>query len=184
MTGPIVSVIGGGQLARMMVPSASELGITLRVLVEDDNSSAAQVVVESPVGTANDREAVEALIADADVLTFEHEHVPNDYLNELIARGVSVHPGPAALLHAQDKIVMREKLTAMSVPCPPWRALSTQPDAASEELAAFIAQFGPQVVVKTSRGGYDGKGVRIVSEPSEVSDWFAFVEQGGPALLV
>lgn len=184
MTGPIVSVIGGGQLARMMVPSASELGITLRVLVEDENSSAAQVVVESPVGTANDREAVEALVADADVLTFEHEHVPNDYLNELIARGVSVHPGPAALLHAQDKIVMREKLTAMSVPCPPWRALSTQPDAAAEELSAFIAQFGPQVVVKTSRGGYDGKGVRIVSEPSEVSDWFALVEQGGPALLV
>jgi len=125
VTGPIVSVIGGGQLARMMVPPASELGITLRVLVENEHTSAAQVVVDSPVGVASDHDAVTALVHGADVLTFEHEHVPNELLSELISQGVSVQPGPEALLQAQDKIVMRAKLTQMNVPCPPWQALST-----------------------------------------------------------
>lgn len=184
MATPIVSVIGGGQLARMMAPAASEMGIKLRVLVEDPSSSAAQVVVDSPVGTAHEPESIRALVRGADVLTFEHEHVPNELLRELIAEGVSVQPSPEALIQAQDKIVMRQKLTAMGLPCPGWSALSADKEQATRELTDFIEQYGPEVVVKTSRGGYDGKGVRVVSSASEVSDWFAGVEAGGPALLV
>lgn len=184
MATPIVSVIGGGQLARMMAPPASELGVILRVLVESEGSSAAQVIVDTPVGQAGDTESIRALVQGANVLTFEHEHVPNDFLRELIAQGVSVQPGPDALLQAQDKIIMRERLTAMGMPCPAWRALDRSTATAIAELDEFIAEHGPQVVVKTSRGGYDGKGVRVVSSSDEVADWFAGVEDGGPTLLV
>lgn len=184
MATPIVSVIGGGQLARMMAPPASELGVILRVLVESEGSSAAQVIVDTPVGQAGDTESIRALVQGANVLTFEHEHVPNDFLRELIAQGISVQPGPDALLQAQDKIIMRERLTAMGMPCPAWRALDRSTATAIAELDEFIAEHGPQVVVKTSRGGYDGKGVRVVSSSDEVADWFAGVEDGGPTLLV
>lgn len=168
----------------MMAPPASELGIALRVLVENEGSSAAQVVVDSPVGIASDTEAIRALVAGAQVLTFEHEHVPNDFLRELIAQGVSIQPGPDALLQAQDKIIMRDRLSSMGLPCPNYAALDRATDVAVKQLDSFINQFGPEVVVKTSRGGYDGKGVRVVSASSEVADWFAGVEAGGPALLV
>jgi len=173
----VVAVVGGGQLARMMAPAATALGVHLRVLVESDTSSAAQVVVDAPVGAAADRDAVAAIAAGADVLTFEHEHVPYDLLDELAAEGVAVHPGTAALVHAQDKIVMRRRLTDLGVPCPVWAEL---PDVAA--LQAFLAEHG-EAVVKTSRGGYDGKGVRVVRAPDEVLDWFAAADDGGAPLL-
>ncbi|MEL7976869.1 5-(carboxyamino)imidazole ribonucleotide synthase [Isoptericola sp. F-RaC21] len=175
----------------MMAPAAAELGVSLRVLVEDPASSAAQVVADAPVGVASDDAAIRALIAPDDgrapaaVLTFEHEHVPNALLQDLIDHGTPVRPGPDALVQAQDKIVMRRRLTDLGLPCPRWAALPTDPAAAREELAAFLAdEAGHEAVVKTSRGGYDGKGVRVVSSPDDVADWLQAAADGAPPLLV
>ncbi len=183
MAAPVVAVVGGGQLARMMAPAATALGVTLRVLVESPTSSAAQVVPGSTVGAASDAGAVRALVTGeppADVLTFEHEHVPNELLEQLVAEGHPVHPGARALVHAQDKIVMRRRLTALGVPCPRWAEV---PDA--DALAGFLADVGGTAVVKTARGGYDGKGVRVVHGVDEVEDWLsAAAEPGGIPLLV
>jgi 5-(carboxyamino)imidazole ribonucleotide synthase len=177
---PVVAVVGGGQLARMMAAPAAALDVHLRVLVEDAESSAAQVVVDAPVGAASDAAAIEALVAGAAVLTFEHEHVPNALLERLVARGVPVHPGPAALVHAQDKQVMRARLTELGVPCPRWAPIA---DAAA--LERFLRDVGGTAVVKTIRGGYDGKGVRVVHAATEVSDWLeAFHDGAGVALIV
>ncbi|HEV6953771.1 MAG TPA: 5-(carboxyamino)imidazole ribonucleotide synthase [Promicromonospora sp.] len=187
---PVVAVVGGGQLARMMAPAAAELGIRLRVLVEDPASSAAQVVTDAPVGAASDEGAIRSLIAPdggraAAVLTFEHEHVPNGLLADLVAHGTPVRPGPGALVQAQDKIVMRQRLTELGVPCPRWAALpASSPDEGRAALTAFLAEVGGSAVVKTSRGGYDGKGVRVVTSADDVADWFAAVAAGGPQLLV
>ncbi len=169
----MVAVVGGGQLARMMVPAATALGVHLRVLVESRTSSAAQVVVDAPVGSASDEAAITRLADGADALTFEHEHVPNALLDRLEAAGVAVHPDAAALVHAQDKIVMRTRLAALGVPIPAWAALSTAAD-----LTAFLADHEGVAVVKTARGGYDGKGVRVVRAAGEVEDWFAAVADG------
>ena len=178
-------MVGGGQLARMMTPAATALGLHLRVLVEGASASAAHVVVDSPVGEPAVAEHVMDLVSGgrggqrADVLTFEHEHIPADVLAQVEALGVPVRPGPGALHHAQDKIVMRRRLTELGVPCPRWAPV---PDAAA--LEDFLAEAGGEAVVKTSRGGYDGKGVRVVRTSAQVADWFAAVADGGPALLV
>lgn len=179
MAAPVVAVVGGGQLARMMAPAATALGLHLRVLVEDAASSAAQVVVDAPVGAAADPVAVERLVAGATALTFEHEHVPNGLLTELVDRGVRVHPGPDALVHAQDKIVMRTRLTALGVPCPRWAPLTSAAD-----LAAFLAAGDGTAVVKTARGGYDGKGVRVVRAADGADDWLAAAAAGTGAPLL
>ena len=179
MAAPVVAVVGGGQLARMMAPAATALGVHLRVLVEDAVSSAAQVVVDAPVGAAADPVAVEALVVGADALTFEHEHVPNGLLTELVDRGVAVRPGPDALVHAQDKIVMRTRLTALGVPCPRWAPLDS-----ADDLAAFLAAGDGTAVVKTARGGYDGKGVRVVRSADEAADWLAAAAEGTGAPLL
>ncbi|MBI9114748.1 5-(carboxyamino)imidazole ribonucleotide synthase [Sanguibacter suaedae] len=185
MAAPVITVIGGGQLARMMVPAAVRLGVHLRVLVEDPGTSAGQVVADAPVGAASDEAAVRAAAEGSVAVTFEHEHVPDPVLQALLSDGRSVQPGPEALSRAQDKIVMRRTLTDLGVPCPRWAALSRDTAEARRELADFLAGSPDgSAVVKTSRGGYDGKGVRVVSSVDDVVDWFEGVEAGGPALLV
>jgi 5-(carboxyamino)imidazole ribonucleotide synthase len=165
---PVVGMVGGGQLARMTQPPAVALGVRLRVLTERPDDSAAQVVPDAPVGDHRDAAAVTAFAKGCDVLTFDHEHVPTELLEQLEADGLIVRPGPAALVHAQDKSVMRRRLTELGVPCPRWAMVH---DAA--ELAAFAGRAGWPVVLKTPRGGYDGKGVLVVRSVAEAADWLA-----------
>jgi 5-(carboxyamino)imidazole ribonucleotide synthase len=173
-----VGVIGGGQLARMMIPAAVNLGITLRVLAETDGMAAS--LAATAVGDYRDLDTVLAFAETVDVITFDHEHVPEPVLRELVGRGIPVRPGPDALRFAQDKLEMRRKLTASGLPVPDWAAIESDRD-----LAAFLKEHGGQAVVKTPRGGYDGKGVRVVREAHDVDDWFlALAEDGrGGALL-
>jgi 5-(carboxyamino)imidazole ribonucleotide synthase len=174
-----VGVIGGGQLARMMVPAAVNLGLDIRVLAEQEGMSARLATVE--VGDYRDADTVLAFAETVDVITFDHEHVPQHVLRALVDAGVQVHPGPDALAVAQDKLLMRERLTELGLPVPDWARVHDQ-----EELAAFLAEHGGKGVVKTPRGGYDGKGVRVVHGPNEVDDWFTALSEdaNGGALLV
>jgi len=153
----------------MCQPPAIGLSITLSVLAESADASAALVIPSSPVGDHLDIEAVRAFARECDVVTFDHEHVPAEVLHALEADGVVLHPHPAALVFAQDKLAMRRRLTDIGVPCPPWARVL---DAAS--LRSFGDEVGWPVVVKLPRGGYDGKGVRVVGSPQgvdEVADW-------------
>ena len=168
-----VGVIGGGQLARMMIPPALEWGIELRVLAEQEGSSARAGA--SHIGDYRDISTVLGFAEGLDVVTFDHEHVPADVLEALQADGVSVRPGPHALLAAQDKGVMRELLSGIDAPMPRWKLATSADD---------IRDFGGHVggdswVAKTPRGGYDGKGVRVFNHPEELADWLS----NGPILL-
>ena len=171
-----VGVIGGGQLARMMIAPAVELGLDLRVLAEEDGMSAG--LAATAVGDYRDLEAVRAFVADVDVVTFDHEHVPQEVLRALVADGVVVHPGPDALQFAQDKLAMRARLAELGVPQPDWA-----PVRSIDELQAFLDEHGGAGVVKTPRGGYDGKGVRVVRAAGEAEDWMDALDDGD-ALLV
>jgi len=174
-----VGVIGGGQLARMMIPPAIELGVDIRVLEEAEGMSAE--IAATGVGDYRDLDTVLAFAETVDVITFDHEHVPPAILRELVSRGIPVHPGPDALLYAQDKLQMRARLSELGLPVPDWAAVES-----ADELGAFLDAHGGKAVVKTARGGYDGKGVRVVSHAAEADDWFlALAEDGrGGALLV
>ncbi|WP_213814379.1 5-(carboxyamino)imidazole ribonucleotide synthase [Glaciihabitans sp. dw_435] len=169
----IVGVIGGGQLARMMIPAAVALGIEIRVLAETEGSPAALAATQ--VGDYTDAETVLAFARGVDVVTFDHEHVPQSVLAVLLENGIAVHPSPTALAVAQDKIVMRERLAALGLPVPDWARVEN-----SDELAVFLEAHGGAAVLKTPTGGYDGKGVRVVRSAAEAADWFA---AGGPLLV-
>jgi len=174
----IVGVIGGGQLARMMIPAAVNLGVDIRVLAEADGMSAE--LAAASVGDYRDLATVLAFAETVDVVTFDHEHVPQAVLKELMARGIAVHPGPDALLYAQDKLLMRERLAELGLPVPDWARVTD-----ADELDVFLAEHGSRAVVKTARGGYDGKGVRVVSHAHEADDWFlALAEDGNDGALL
>ena len=154
----------------MMAPAATALGFELRVLVEGEDVSAVSAVSSSPVGDYKDLQTLLDFAQGLDVMTFDHEHVPTDHLRALQDAGVNVQPGPDALVNAQDKLVMRAAIDRLELPNPAWASV---PDVAA--LVRFGDETGWPVVLKMPRGGYDGKGVRIVASAEEAADtteWF------------
>jgi 5-(carboxyamino)imidazole ribonucleotide synthase len=157
-------MVGAGQLARMTCPAAIELGIGLRILAAAPDESAAQVWVGTQVADYRSLADLRAFAAGCDVLTFDHEHVPGDHLAALERSGVAVRPGPAALRLTQDKLAMRERLTAMGVACPRFA-----PVADLAGVQEFAAGSWP-VVLKAVSGGYDGKGVWVCESAAQAAD--------------
>lgn len=179
---PIVGIIGGGQLARMMHQAAISLGVRVRLLAEEPDGSAAQVTGEVVVGDYTDRDTVVGFASGCDVVTFDHEHVPTAILAELEDAGTAVRPGTAALVHAQDKAVMRARMAAIGAPNPAWQVCA---DAAA--LVAFGDRTGWPIIAKASRGGYDGKGVWKLDSPDQAGIPFAGrkdVSAGEPVQII
>ncbi|MDR7251503.1 5-(carboxyamino)imidazole ribonucleotide synthase [Nocardioides sp. BE266] len=171
---PTLAVIGGGQLARMMAQPAIALGLPLRLLAEAEGVSAAQVIPDHLVGDYTDLPTLRRVTAGTSVVTFDHEHVPTDHLHALEAEGVAVRPGPDALVHAQDKAVMRRRLAELDVPCPRNAVVTTTAD---------VEAFGLPCVLKTTRGGYDGKGVWVVRALGEAQSAFDAAAAAGVEVL-
>ncbi len=165
---PRVGIVGGGQLARMTAAPAAALGIDLRVLASEPDESAAQAIHDVVLGRHDDMDARRRLADGCQVVTFDHEHVPPAHLEQLEAMGVAVRPGPSALFHAQDKVHMRQALSDIGIPCPRWRVVS-----ALDHVESFAADVGWPVILKTSRGGYDGRGVWRVADSTAAADVLA-----------
>jgi len=175
---PTVAMVGGGQLARMTHQAAIALGQTLRVLATAPDEPAAQVSPDVVIGSHTDLEDLRRVAAGADVLTFDHEQVPTELLEKLVAEGVNVAPPPQALVHAQDKLVMRRRLEALDVPVPRYAEIRSV-----DELDAFARRIAGPVVVKAVRGGYDGRGVRMARDSSharEIAE--SFLADGVPVM--
>src|SRR3954466_15310836 len=143
-------MVGGGQLARMTHQAGIALGLSLRVLAESPADGAAVVAAEVDVGAPDDQAAVLRFAKGCDVVTFDHEHVPNELVRMLEDTGVAVRPGAAALLYAQDKLAQRRRLQDLGIPVPEFAAVETVAD-----VEAFAEQHGWPVVLKAVRGGYD-----------------------------
>jgi 5-(carboxyamino)imidazole ribonucleotide synthase len=189
---PVVGMVGGGQLARMTHQAAIALGQSLRILAESSEDGAALVAPDVLVGDYRELADLRAFARGCEVLTFDHEHVPNEHLQALAADGVFVAPGPAALRFAQDKIAMRTRLTELGIAGPPWLALSSgrAPDAApaeaeaEAELVAFADAHGWPLILKAATGGYDGRGVWTVDSLTAARPVIAELNARGTAILV
>lgn len=176
---PIVAMVGGGQLARMTHQAAIALGQSLRVLAASPDDPAAQVSPDVVIGEHTDLDALRRAAAGSAALTFDHEHVPTAMLETLVAEGVNVAPPPTALVHAQDKLVMRRRLAALGAPVPRFTAVDS-----IEDVDAFAAVIGGPVVVKTVRGGYDGRGVVLTRDLAHAREVVGGYLADGVAVLL
>lgn len=180
---PVVGMVGGGQLARMTHQAAIALGQSLRILAASTEDGAALVATDTVIGHPADLAALRAFAAGCDVVTFDHEHVPADHVRALAAAGITVYPGADALQLAQNKRLMRERLTAMGVPVPAWRPVSSLDDIVDFAAGLAGATTGRPaetnappgalepplggVVAKAVSGGYDGRGVWFLTRLEE-----------------
>ncbi|MFI6073785.1 5-(carboxyamino)imidazole ribonucleotide synthase [Actinoplanes sp. NPDC051343] len=166
---PVVGMVGGGQLARMTHQAAISLGQSLRVLSVSADDSAALVASDVRIGEHTDLAALREFAKGCEAVTFDHEHVPTAHIEALEAEGVKIFPGSRALVFAQDKGMMRERLAALGAPVPRWGRVGSPDD-----IETFAGGVWP-VVAKATRGGYDGKGVWTLNSRDEAA---ALVETG------
>jgi 5-(carboxyamino)imidazole ribonucleotide synthase len=171
-------MVGAGQLARMTAQAAIGLGISFRVLAADHGESAALVCPGTQLGDYRNGHDLQAFAAGCDVVTFDHEHVPPAELTALEQAGVAVRPGGGPLRFAQDKLAMREWLTARGVACPVFAPVATV-----DEVTAFAARHGWPLVLKAISGGYDGRGVWVCAGPAEAAEVLALAASRGIGLI-
>lgn len=162
---PVVGMVGGGQLSRMTHQASISLGLSLRVLADATHDSAALVAQGVSLGDHRSLADLTAFAAGCEVVTFDHEHVPGGLVEALEAAGVQVYPGSTALRHAQDKLVMRERLAGLGVPMPAFTPVATLAD-----VEGFAAHVGWPLVLKAATGGYDGRGVWIVADREQAAE--------------
>ena len=173
---PAPGMVGGGQLARMTQQAAIGLGLSLRVLAANTDDAAALVAADVDTGAADDLAALRRFAKGCDVVTFDHEHVPQEHLAALEDAGVVMRPSRAALLFAQDKLEQRRRLQALGIPVPAFAPVKTPGD-----VATFGEEHGWPVVLKAVRGGYDGRGVWMLTEaPESLPGEHLYVEQRVP----
>ncbi len=175
---PTVAMIGGGQLSRMTAQAAIGLGVGFRVLAANASESAAQVSRDVRLGGHDDPVALADLAVGAHVVTFDHEHVPQAVLADLVAGGAVVRPDPSALIYAQDKALMRARLSEAGIACPRWAVAATPVDV--EEFAG--GQW--PVILKTSKGGYDGRGVWVIDSFDQAAEVMSGQLSAGAVWLV
>lgn len=177
--GRTVGVVGAGQLARMMAQAAIPLDIKLVVLAASPNDGAAKVIRDVIVGSPDDPDKIRELANQVDVLTFDHELVDTELLAELEAEGHTVWPSSATMALAQNKRRQRAELSAIGLPSPAFANVET-----AEDVIAFGTEYGWPVVLKASRGGYDGRGVWMIDRPDDVAAVFTEATAAGLTLLV
>ena len=165
LLGPVVGMVGAGQLARMTCQAAVSLGVRFRVLAAAADESAAQVCADTWTGDYRSAGDLLAFASGCSVVTFDHEHVPGTHLEALEQAGAALRPGSRALRFAQDKRAMRDRLAVMGVPCPRFTAAASLSD-----VIRFADGHGWPVVLKAVTGGYDGRGVWLCRAPDEAAD--------------
>lgn len=177
--GRTVGVVGAGQLARMMAQAAIPLEIKLVLLAASKNDGAAKVVPDVLIGDPDDPVKVRELAEQVDVLTFDHELVDPEFLSRLESEGIAVWPSAATMALAQNKICQRTELSAIGLPIPAWAEVGN-----SADVLAFGEAHGWPVVLKASRGGYDGRGVWMIERPDDVEAIVSEAHAAGLTLLV
>jgi 5-(carboxyamino)imidazole ribonucleotide synthase len=179
VSGPVVGVVGGGQLARMLAEAATPLGVHVRVLAAASDEGAAEVVPDTVIGSPDDPAALRSFAADVDVVTFDHENIDHDTLVELESSGVVVRPSMRTLAFS-DKAHQRRAFAAAGLPVPDFLVVPGGTDSVPA-AREFADRHGGRVVLKASRGGYDGRGVWMLDgDEAErfVRDW-----AGAPLVL-
>lgn len=167
---PVVGVVGGGQLARMLHQAAISLGVQVVVLDPDEHCSAALAGARRVDGSWRSADDLVAFAqSGVDVVTFDHElSAPDDLLVLEAESPVPVRPAPATKLVAQDKLHARRAFAELGLAVPWFAEVRTVDD-----VEAFAADHGWPVVLKSARGGYDGRGVWMLQSAGEAEEILA-----------
>ncbi|MGH6955550.1 MAG: 5-(carboxyamino)imidazole ribonucleotide synthase [Caulobacteraceae bacterium] len=168
--GSTIGVLGGGQLGRMLAAAAARLGFDVAVLDPDPAAPAARVAAHAVAGAYDDPAALARLAALSDVVTFEFENVPAAAVETLVAEGAEVAPSGRALAVSQDRLTEKTFLAEIGAPTVAFAEVN-----GAKDIETALETLGRPLLVKSRRGGYDGKGQAWVQRPEEAAAVFAAI---------
>ena len=172
-----LAILGGGQLGWMLGLAAKQLGIETRFL-DPSQGVTASAVGEVTCASLDDAEAAIAFAEGADVVTYEWEGVPAATVDALIRAGITVHPGIESLAVSQDRLTEKQRLMALGIPVAPYLEVG---DLASLRLA--VEKLGLPAILKSRRGGYDGKNQVLLRSISDCEAALATLGDAGALIL-
>ncbi len=157
-----LGIIGGGQLGKMTILEARKMDIYTCVLTEAYPSPASEISNEYIIGSLHDKDKIRAVAEKCDVLTYEIEHINVEVLKELEAEGKKIFPSSNVIELIQDKSKQKELLDKNSIPTSKWKRVT------ENNIDELKKEFGFPVVQKSCKGGYDGRGVFILKNESDI----------------
>lgn len=157
-----IGIIGGGQLGRMMALAAKEMGYKVIVLDPTVDAPCAQVADEQIVANYTDLNALKELAEKSDVVTYEFENVDNDALHS-IENSVRIPQGSELLSITQDRILEKAYLESLNINLAPYAVIVDRDD-----IEQHINSLGYPAVLKTTQGGYDGKGQYVIQSEEDI----------------
>ncbi len=172
-----LAILGGGQLGRMLALAAVPLGVTVRSLDPVAGAPAA-AVSDLTVGALDDPTALRTTAADARVVTYEWEGVPADPVRALVADGWVVHPHPDALEVSQDRLTEKTTFRELGIPVAEFAAVDSPAG-----LDHAVDRVGTPAILKTRRGGYDGKGQAVLATAADAGGAWTELGPGAPLIL-
>lgn len=174
--GMTIGILGGGQLGRMLVVAAAELGISCHVFCPEQGSPAFAVAAKHTLASYDDEAALAAFADSVSVITFEFENVPAATA-QFLAERKPVFPGHRALEISQDRLSEKRLMAELGIPVAPYTEINTLTD-----IYSGLAKTGRPAILKTRRMGYDGKGQAMIRPGDDpVAAWHAIAQQ--PAIL-
>lgn len=174
--GKTIGIIGGGQLGRMMSLAAKEAGFRIIVLDPTENCPCAQLADEQITANYDDLQALDLLAKKCDVITFEFENIDYEALLDLTKKA-NVPQGAEIIRITQDRIIEKNTLVAAGVKVAPFEIIL-----AKDDLKKGVDKLGYPCVLKTSRGGYDGKGQQVIKCNEDVLEAEKLLEHGACVL--
>jgi len=175
--GKTIGILGGGQLGRMMALSAKEMGYRVAVLEPTPDSPCGQVADEQVEAEYDDLKGAEKFVELCDVLTYEFENIEAETAAWL-EKQVYLPQGSDLLEITQNRIHEKQAIKSFQVPVVRYRALET-----ANELQKAREALGLPAVLKTTRGGYDGKGQHVIRTNNDIPVVWKELEGKGPFVL-
>ncbi|RNA66720.1 5-(carboxyamino)imidazole ribonucleotide synthase [Alteribacter keqinensis] len=177
LPGKTIGILGGGQLGRMMALSARQMGYRIAILEPGKGSPAGQVADTEVMTAYNDEKGAEELAQKTDVITYEFENIDANTASWL-EENANFPQGSNLLAISQDRLKEKKAITSFGVPVAPYVEVNT-----IEELYAATGKLGYPSVLKTTRGGYDGKGQAVIQSPADLLEAWNALEGKGPFVL-
>lgn len=172
LPGQTIGMIGGGQLGRMMALSARAMGYRIAVLDPTADSPCSQIADIEITGAFDDLEAIRKLAEVSDVITYEFENIDAAAL-EWLCENAHVPQGKTLLETSQDRVKEKRAIEAAGVKVAPFAVIDTP-----EDLVDGLERLGFPAVLKTARGGYDGKGQAVIKDEKDLESAKLLLEHG------
>ncbi|PWW17296.1 5-(carboxyamino)imidazole ribonucleotide synthase [Cytobacillus oceanisediminis] len=172
LPGQTIGIIGGGQLGRMMALAAKAQGFRIAVLDPTENSPCGQVADIEITGEFDSLDAIKELAEVSDVVTYEFENINAEALDWLCAHAY-VPQGSEVLEITQDRTKEKAAIQKAGCEVAPYAVITT-----AKDIYDNIEKLGYPSVIKTSRGGYDGKGQLVIKSEQDLTDAEQLLERG------